>query len=172
MRFSLHLSAASADPEVSQSADPYTFHLIRNGVTSQSQMKCAALFHYNYITRLNGRSGNARNLSPNEVTCRLNHDVTCASGCDIKGVKLGLSCQDKNIGWGWVRAGHWEGGESCTAGRCTTKKKERWSIEDEGTRVFRNVGSHLPVYTASHPGSTESPEWEPQIYHKTCCPAA
>jgi len=60
MRFSHQPSAASADLEVSQSADPCTFHLIRNGVTSQSQLICAALFHYNYITRVNGR-----NLSPN-----------------------------------------------------------------------------------------------------------
>ena len=98
MRSSHHLSAASADPEVSQSADPCTFHLIRNGATSQSQLKCVALFHYNYITRVNGRTRTGRNLSPNEVICRVNHDVTCASGCDVKGVKLGVSCQEKGIG--------------------------------------------------------------------------
>ena len=164
MRFSQHLSAASADPEVSQSADPYTFHLIRNGVTSQSQLKCAALFHYNYITRVNGRSGTRRNLSPNEVTCRVNCDVTCASGCDVKGVKLGLSCQEKNpkvIGWGCVRAGHWEGGASCEVGRFTSNKKEWRSIEDEGTSIFRNVGSHTVIDTASHPRRLESPERDP-----------
>jgi hypothetical protein len=30
-------------------------------------------------------------------------------------------------------------------------KKTVFSLEDEGTTIFRNVGNHLPTYTALHP---------------------